>query len=302
MDLIWLRDFEALTVQKSFSRAAEVRNVSQPAFSRRIRALEDEVGVKLIDRQTLPLSLTPAGQVFLSQAKIILDTFSETVERCQTIDAANENQIRFATTQSLYLTHYKSHIAPLVDQVGLDVDLNSSAWEASKFVTALQQNYCDIILTYWHPDMDFLAPLEVAQCDYITLSTDRLLPVTGAENGAPLFSFDTGQNSSVPLLSYGNTSSLRPVVDGILSREIHPKSIFVVSKNALAVSIKAMILKGFGFGWLPFDLCKEELENGNILQMGDERLTENLQIRLYKKKDNDKPTLQRLWREVESHA
>uniref|UniRef100_UPI003703D4C3 LysR family transcriptional regulator n=1 Tax=Phaeobacter sp. BS34 TaxID=2907240 RepID=UPI003703D4C3 len=58
MDIIWLRDFEALTTHKNFSRAAEERNVSQPAFSRRIRALEDEVGVKLINRQTFPLSLT----------------------------------------------------------------------------------------------------------------------------------------------------------------------------------------------------------------------------------------------------
>jgi DNA-binding transcriptional LysR family regulator len=128
------------------------------------------------------------------------------------------------------------------------------------------------------------------------------LPVTGVENNAPLFCFEKGQNSSIPLLGYGNTSSLRSVVDSILARELHPKSVFIVSKNALAVSIKAMILKGFGFGWLPFDLCKEELEGGKLHQMGDARLTEELEIRLYKKKDNDKPTLQRLWREIECHA
>ena len=40
MDLDWLKDFLALAEQKNFSRAADARNVSQPAFSRRIRALE----------------------------------------------------------------------------------------------------------------------------------------------------------------------------------------------------------------------------------------------------------------------
>ena len=37
MDLDWLKDFLALAEQKNFSRAADARNVSQPAFSRRIR-------------------------------------------------------------------------------------------------------------------------------------------------------------------------------------------------------------------------------------------------------------------------
>ncbi len=302
MDIIWLKDFEALTVQKNFSRAADERNVSQPAFSRRIRALEDEVGVKLIDRQTLPLSLTPAGQVFLSQVKIILNTYSETIERCHIIDAATENVIRFATTQSLYLTHYKSHISPLVDQVGLDIDLNSSAWEAGKFVTALQQNYCDVILTYWHPTMDFLAPLEVSKCDYITLSHDKLLPVTSVEQSRPQYNLDKGQNRPVPLLSYGSSSSLRPVIDNILNRRVDPKTTFVVSQNALAVSIKAMIMKGFGFGWLPLELCKEELEDGLLSIIGDGSLCEELEVRLYKNKDNGKPTLRKLWRGLERCA
>ncbi|MBL9048416.1 MAG: LysR family transcriptional regulator, partial [Tabrizicola sp.] len=44
MDLNWLEDFLALAESRSFSRAAEVRGVTQSAFSRRIRALEDWLG------------------------------------------------------------------------------------------------------------------------------------------------------------------------------------------------------------------------------------------------------------------
>ena len=47
MDLDWLKDFLTLAEQKNFSRAADARNVSQPAFSRRIRALEDWIGTAL---------------------------------------------------------------------------------------------------------------------------------------------------------------------------------------------------------------------------------------------------------------
>ncbi|PXW63626.1 regulatory helix-turn-helix LysR family protein [Methylobacterium sp. B4] len=50
MDLDWLTDFLALAELKTFSRAAEARNVTQPAFSRRIRALEVWVGTPLFVR------------------------------------------------------------------------------------------------------------------------------------------------------------------------------------------------------------------------------------------------------------
>jgi DNA-binding transcriptional LysR family regulator len=44
MDLDWLKDFLVLAEKRNFSRAADARNVTQPAFSRRIRALEDWIG------------------------------------------------------------------------------------------------------------------------------------------------------------------------------------------------------------------------------------------------------------------
>ena len=50
MDLDWLKDFLALAELKTFSRAADARNVTQPAFSRRIRALEDWIGAPLFVR------------------------------------------------------------------------------------------------------------------------------------------------------------------------------------------------------------------------------------------------------------
>ncbi|MFT6675173.1 MAG: DNA-binding transcriptional LysR family regulator [Sulfitobacter sp.] len=295
MDIAWLRDFEALVAQKNFSRAAEERNVSQPAFSRRIRALEEEVGVKLINRQTLPLSLTPAGEVFLPQARIMLRTYQETLERCQIIDAAGENVIRFATSQSLYLTHYKTHIAPLVEQGGLDIDLNSTSWAADQFVSALQQRYCDVILTYWHPSMDFLAPLELGNCEYLTLSKDDLLPVSRVTGDDPVHQLRKGGNKPVSLLSYGTASALRSVVDHILRQNIEGPKILVVNRNALAISVKAMIMEGFGLGWLPRELCKEELADGRIAVVGGDSFAQQLEVRLYRDKENRKPTLNRLW-------
>ncbi|WP_278921102.1 LysR family transcriptional regulator [Pseudophaeobacter profundi] len=302
MDIAWLRDFEALVAQKNFSRAAEDRNVSQPAFSRRIRALEEEFGVKLINRQTLPLSLTPAGEVFLAQSRVMLRTYDETLERCQIIDAAGENVIRFATSQSLYMTHYKTHIAPLVTEGGLEIDLNSTGWAADQFVSALQQRYCDVILTYWHPAMDALAPLELGNCEYITLTTDRLVPVSKTGADGPLYRLESGSKKPVSLLSYGTVSALRPVVDYALRLDPAGPKILVVNQSALASSVKAMVMEGFGLGWLPHKLCKTELSDGRMQIVGGQGYQQDLQVRLYRDKDNSKPSLNKLWDDMQAHS
>jgi len=68
MDLKWLEDFVSSANTGSFSRSAAQRNVTQPAFSRRIPALEMWFGVDLIDHSTYPTTLTEAGRLFRATA------------------------------------------------------------------------------------------------------------------------------------------------------------------------------------------------------------------------------------------
>jgi len=70
------KDYQyTLTVAKcsSFSRAAELLYISQPALSRYISALEKELGVTLFDRSAAPIQLTNAGKLFCSYANAILE-------------------------------------------------------------------------------------------------------------------------------------------------------------------------------------------------------------------------------------
>ncbi|HXO95917.1 MAG TPA: LysR family transcriptional regulator, partial [Chthoniobacterales bacterium] len=84
LEFIWLEDFLALMDCGNFSRAAELRHVTQPAFSRRIRALEHWVGVDLFERDTHPVTLTEAGHRFRLVAEEILRRLREgREETCQ---------------------------------------------------------------------------------------------------------------------------------------------------------------------------------------------------------------------------
>jgi len=65
MQIKWLEDFIVLAQERSFTRAAEIRHVTHPAFGPRIRALEAWPGTPLVERSGGPVTLTAAGLNFL---------------------------------------------------------------------------------------------------------------------------------------------------------------------------------------------------------------------------------------------
>ena len=80
----------ALSEVCNFSQVAEKLNISQPALSKQILSLESELGVKLFDRSTTPLTITPAGQHFIQQAQELLyreDQLLRSMEKYKTGEA-----------------------------------------------------------------------------------------------------------------------------------------------------------------------------------------------------------------------
>ena len=78
METKWLEDFVSLAETRSFSRSAQLRHVTQPAFSRRIQSLEAWAGTDLVDRSSYPTQLTPAGQILYVQALDFLQSLQNT--------------------------------------------------------------------------------------------------------------------------------------------------------------------------------------------------------------------------------
>src|ERR1700752_4509612 len=74
----WLEAFFSLADAGSSSRSAQLRHVTQPAFSRRIQALEAWAGLDLVDRSSYPTRLTPAGETFHGQALEVLGSLQST--------------------------------------------------------------------------------------------------------------------------------------------------------------------------------------------------------------------------------
>lgn len=83
MELRHLRYFVTAAEELNISRASSRLRISQPAVSRQIKDLEEELGVELFIRDPAGLRLTPAGDVFLPQARDILRRSREAVSRLE---------------------------------------------------------------------------------------------------------------------------------------------------------------------------------------------------------------------------
>lgn len=80
VELRHLRAFLAIAAERNVTRAATALHLTQPALTRTLRQLEGHLGVRLVDRSTHHLDLTPAGRVFLAKATVAVAAVDEAID------------------------------------------------------------------------------------------------------------------------------------------------------------------------------------------------------------------------------
>ena len=101
MELRHLRYFVAVAEEENVTRAAAKLHVSQPALSRQIHDLEDEMNVLLLERSAKSVRLTEAGRVFLQEARAVLQRADEAVKKARSTAGGAEGEIRVGYAPSL---------------------------------------------------------------------------------------------------------------------------------------------------------------------------------------------------------
>lgn len=298
MEIRWLEDFIALARTRHFSRAADEQNVTQPTFSRRIKLLEEEMKVTLVDRNTLPLSLTPAGETFLHSAELITRELKEAKARCLDIKDYVQSQVRLIAPQELLIGFYRQQLQPICQELAMDIDSNmkSSSWTQSDFINSMLRRESDLLLCYWHPGMSALSELVEEEFDYLILSKEMLSPYSLAdEKGLPTFILPGVSKQPLPYISYGEASFLFDAVHYHLQRQSDIPQLELLTSDFNASSIAAMVREGYGIGWLPDSMVNKLRETSILTVAGGANWHIPLQIRLYKSQENQNPHLLSLW-------
>lgn len=155
MDLHHLRSFVAVAEELSFRRAAERLHISQPPLSRQIRALEDEVGLRLLERdRNAHVSLTDAGRTFLRDAKKTLGSAEAALRNARQTVRGSTGELRVANIPPLSATV----LPPLLSawhEAFPDVEVSLVEMEPAEQLTAVREKRVHLAI---HPDLG--APLE----------------------------------------------------------------------------------------------------------------------------------------------
>lgn len=290
----WLEDFVALNAARSFSAAARRRHVTQPAFSRRIRALEQAVGVLLVDRSTAPVSLTAEGQLFLITARSLVEQLNESIGHLRGLDIANE-ALDIAAAHSLALAFYPRWISRLQKGVG-ELPTRLMAMNVGDAIHVLREGNCDLMLAYHDP----YATMQLDSDIFPSFSIGRvsMLPVCMPnEQGQPQFSLDSAK--SVPHLAYTRGAFLGRSVRMLLKNDPVRLRLRTVYETAMAEGLKGMALQGVGMAWIPDFCIHDELASGRLVRAGDKRWDIPLDICLYRCSLVHKPEVERLWRQLQ---
>lgn len=284
----WLKDFVVLTQTRNFSKAADLRHVSQPAFSRRIKALENKLNCKLVNRLHQPLQLTVSGEIFLNRAEKMLaelDLLSEELQQ-QTL----RTPLIFSATHTLSIGVFPS-IVEHINQLPFTVDTQLKIADADDCANLLKQKHCDYLLAFSDPLLDAFHK------DSILLAKVKLLPVCQAnEQGEPIYQL-TQPKSSVPYLAYQENIYLDRVVSKLLKDKAHKINFNKMLMSPMADSLKMMALKGLGVAWIPEFSLATELASQQLVVAGDKQWQPELSLRLYraKKMHNSHSFQEKIW-------
>ena len=298
METKWLEDFVSLAETRSFSRSAQLRHVTQPAFSRRIQALEAWAGIDLVDRSSYPTRLTPAGETFHSQSLEILGNLQATRNMMRSHQVTGQDMIEFAVPHSLAFSFFPHWVMDLRRRFGA-VKSRLIALNVHDAVMQLTEGSCDLLIAYHHASQPL--QLNPERYEMLSLGHEMLAAYAKADaSGQPMFHLPGPANEKVPFLSYASGAYLGRLVELIAKLSPAPLNLDPIYETDMAEGLKAMALEGHGLAFLPGSSVKKELKSKRLVRAAAPGQCEvAMEVRIYRERPemarHTKPGAQALW-------
>ncbi len=298
LELNWLEDLIELDATRNFSLAAKSRNITQPAFSRRVKALENWVGTQLIDRSTYPVKLTPAGEIVLEAARNLSQDMFRLREECRNLASHDADTLSISALHSIALCIYPEYGQSLRSRIG-PFTTRMNATDYYDCLESLSLGRCELALCYDH----ILGPpiLKTGQFQIQKIALDPLIlvsaPSAAEEMEAALVS-ETG-TASLPLVSYTNSCFLGKMQD-VLTRSYqgHGVGFYTVFENSMSEAIRRIVLTEAGIGWLPQSVVEQDLATGNLVQLKGRSAVMELDVVLVRKQGVQSELVEQIWQDA----
>ena len=240
VNLRQLRTFVCIARVKSFTKAAQILNASQPTLSAQIRELEDALHVRLFDRNTRAVALTPAGEDLFPAVDQLLTEFGVVMQRARDVSARIVGKVCIAALPSVCSTSLPLAIAAFREQnPGISVMLRDAVADRALDLVRAKE-----------VDFGISSVIDDPKIEFVPVMHDDIVAVLPP--GHPLATFrriTLEQLWNYPLILTDRDSSVRHIVDAAfasIGRMIAPEYEATFMSSAVG-----MVRAGLGITLLP---------------------------------------------------
>ena len=263
MQLEWLEDILAIAQTGSFSGAAEKRRLTQSAFSRRVKQIEENIGVELFDRSHKPVVLKPTTMAQREQIVQLAASLRQLVVDLRRGERITTNKIVIASQHSL-----TTSLAPAIIQGiqlrGEETYVRLRSANLDECFGLLLSRQADIAIFYVLPD----GQIEVGD-DYletVIIGSDRLIPVFATDLNSRL-ALDA-EVANLPYVAYPNDVFFGRVMDQHILPTIAVPAVPVpMAETALTLAALEMAAIGAAVAWVPASLALERISSGRLVDL-----------------------------------
>ncbi|MEM9471332.1 MAG: LysR family transcriptional regulator [Pseudomonadota bacterium] len=292
MDLRWLEDVLVLLEEGNMTRAANRRNITQPAFSRRIRGFEDWLGTPVLDRKVNRVDLSPSLAANEPEIRALAARIQELRGRISTYDPQGATTTIAAQHASIYSTF--PDMALRARKQYPSVRFRVRAGNQRDCVSMFLRGDASMLLFY---EAEGAAPLPFG--DTVKRGTwgeDRLVPVVGGSMRYAI-ARDGSIPDDSPAIIYPEESHFGVMFKGAEKRfATRSQTINPVYETAFSNGIRELVLKGLGIAWLPVSMTHQEIESGRLVSLAGYYGSLALNIALYADmQDDTASTLLETW-------
>jgi len=277
MNMQWFDDVLALLEERNMTRAAARRNITQPAFSRRIRSFEEWLGIDVLDRQSNRVVISPALATNEDEIRSLITRLNDLRTKIAQHDPSVSVVTIAATHASVVSAFPDMALRARATFKGLQFRVRTA--NLNDCVTLFLRGDTDMLLSY---EAQSVAPMQFGEGIRRGIwGQDYLVPVIGG--GLRYAVRGTGDiPADTPAIVYPENSHFGEV----LKKSQRPFGTAEFSKNpvcqsAFSSGAKEMILNGLGVGWLPFSMVHREIESGELISLRNHLGQETLDVVVY---------------------
>ena len=255
MELYQLKTFAAIAQEGNLTKAAERVFTSAPAVSAQLKALEDELGVKLFERTPRGMELTEAGRRLLDEAQRTLDSASRIRSAAEQLRGAAQGVVRFGTVVDPVALKLGDVLVKLAER---HPQLSLQLQQGLSFQTLQAVQRGDLDCAYVLSDQEKIEGMELRRLGPVDLAV--VLPRAMADAN-PQLTLD--ELLGLPWIGTAPSCILRGRIDALFAtagREYKP------ARTADGESVlRSMVASGMGAGLIRLDQAQQAERNGELV-------------------------------------